>query len=242
MSPTARARSDRVYRLLLRLYPAEFREQYGRAMVDFHRDRVATARRDGTSMIALWTSTVFDVVRSGLAERFSDMVPGAIAREQLAQDVGYAMRGIARRPSFAAIVVATIALGVGANAAIFSVVNGVLLRPLVYPNADRIVSFGHEPPHWLTSDPDFLDYHREMRTLDGLAAYVQRDGTLVPTPASDPERIRLVRASDDFFPVLGVAPALGRTFATDEYASRIAPVVVISYPLWQRDFGGDPRV
>jgi putative ABC transport system permease protein len=233
---------DRVYRLLLRLYPADFRAQYGKAMIDFHRDRVAEARRQGRAMTALWLRTVFDVVSSALAERVRATVPGAVAREQIAQDVNYACRGIARRPSFSLIIVGTIALGVGANAAIFSVVNGVLLRPLVYPNADRLVSFGHEPPHWLTSDPDFLDYHREMKSLDGLAAYVRREATLSPSATAEPQRIRAVRASEDFFPVLGVAPALGRTFVRDEYDSRIAQVVVLSYSLWQRQFGGDPRI
>jgi putative ABC transport system permease protein len=211
-------------------------------MADFHRDRVATARREGTSMVTLWLSTVIDVVGSALAERVRDTVPGAVVREHIAQDVAYAVRGIARRPSFSIIVISTIALGVGANAAIFSVVNGVLLRPLVYPNAEQLVSFGHEPPHWLTSDPDFLDYHREMQTLDGLAAYTRRDGTLAATTAGEPQRVRVVRASEDFFPLLGVAPAAGRTFVADEYTGRIAQVVVLSYSLWQRQFGGDPRV
>ena len=242
MTGEPRGWGDRVYRLLLRLYPAEFREQYGRAMADFHRDRVATARRAGDSMVALWLRTCADIAASALAERARDAVPGAVVREQVAQDVAYAVRGLARRPGFAAIVIATIALGVGANAAIFSVVNGVLLRPLVYPHADRLVSFGHEPPHWLTSDPDFLDYHRVMRTLDGLAAYTRREGTLVASSAADPQRVRVVRASEDFFPLLGVAPTAGRTFVSDEYNSRISQVVVLSYSLWQRQFGGDPRI
>src|SRR5262249_5347902 len=138
--------------------------------------------------------------------------------------------------------VGTIALGVGANAAIFSVVNAVLLRPLVYPHAEQLVAFGHEPPHWLTSDPDFLDYHRDMRSFDGLAAYVRREGTLVAAANADPQRVRLVRASEDFFPLLGVAPAVGRGFASNEYDSRIAQVVLISHSLWQRQFGGDPRI
>jgi hypothetical protein len=242
MTGEPRGWGDRVYRLLLRLYPADFREQYGRAMADFHRDRVATARRAGDSMVALWLRTCADIAASALAERARDAVPGAVVREQVAQDVAYAVRGLTRRPGFAAIVIATIALGVGANAAIFSVVNGVLLRPLVYPHADRLVSFGHEPPHWLTSDPDFLDYHREMRTLDGLAAYTRREGTLVASSAADPQRVRVVRASEDFFPLLGVAPTAGRTFVSDEYNSRISQVVVLSYSLWQRQFGGDPRI
>src|SRR5689334_1411703 len=94
------------------------------------------------------------------------------------QDLGYAARGLARRPAFTSIVVATIAFGVGANAAIFSVVDGILLKPLPYPHAERVVSFGHEPPHWLASEPNFLDYRRELKSFDGLAAYTQTDATL----------------------------------------------------------------
>ena len=79
----------------------------------------------------------------------------------LMQDASYAVRGLLRRPAFAVVVLATLALGIGANAAIFSVVSGILLHPLPYPNAERLFSFGHEPPHWLTSQPDFLDYQAE---------------------------------------------------------------------------------
>src|SRR5262249_17512697 len=162
---------------------------------------------------------------SAFAERMRDAVPPSVAREQVMQDVSYAVRGIVKRPGFASIVIATIMLGVGANAAIFSVVNGVLLRPLVYPHADRLVSFGHEAPQGLGWDPDFLDYHGDMTTLDGLAAYTRRSGTLVASAASEPQRVRLVRASEDFFPVLGVAPTVGRTFAADEFTPRISQVV-----------------
>ena len=158
----------------------------------------------------------------------------------LSQDLGYAIRGLVRRPAFTIIVVATIALGVGANAAIFSVVNGILLRPLPYPRADRVVTFGHEPPHWLASEPDFLDYHRELRSFEALAAYSPNEVTL--TSGDNPEKLRMVRASEDFFPALGVKPLLGRAFSSDEYVGNPPRVLVISYGLWQRRFGGDPTV
>ena len=78
----------------------------------------------------------------------------------LLRDLRHGARGYVRRPVFTLIVVATIALGVGANAAIFSVVSGILLRPLPYPHAEQVFSFGHEAPEWLTSEPDYLDYRR----------------------------------------------------------------------------------
>src|SRR5262245_53351753 len=233
-------RGDRFYRTLLRLYPAEFRARYARAMTDFHRDRVAAARANGDSMTALWLRTIIDVVASATIEHAHSFFSGDAIMETILQDLGYAIRGLVRRPAFTTIVVATIALGVGANAAIFSVVNGILLRPLLYPNAERVASFGHEPPHWLASEPDFFGYRQGMASLAGLAAYIRRDATL--TGGEQPERVRIVRASEDFFPVLGVAPSIGRVFARDEFTPRVAQVVVISHSLWQRRFAGDPKI
>lgn len=160
--------------------------------------------------------------------------------ETLVQDLAYAVRNLVRRPGFAAIVIATIALGVGANAAIFSVVNGILLRPLPYPHADRLFSFGHEAPQWLTSQPDFVDYRAGMRTVDGLAAYTRLEGTL--TDGGEPERVRVVRGSEAFLPVLAVPPLLGRGFAAEEFVPKRTPVIIISYGLWQRRFGGDRSI
>ena len=158
----------------------------------------------------------------------------------LLRDLRYGARGFVRRPVFTLIVVATIALGVGANAAIFSVVSGILLRPLPYPHAEQVFSFGHEAPEWLTSEPDYLDYRREMTSLDGLAAYTRTEATL--TNGDNPQRVRLVRASDGFFRVLGVPAILGRTFQADEHVPRPAQVAVLSNALWRRSFGADPAI
>ena len=160
--------------------------------------------------------------------------------EWLLRDLKLGARAHARRPVFTLIVVATIALGVGANAAIFSVVSGILLRPLPYPHAEQLFSFGHEPPQWLTSEPDFLDYRRDMRTLDGLSAYTRSEATL--TDGETPQRIHLVRSTDGFFHLLGVPAALGRTFQADEHVPRPAQVVVLSDALWRRSFGADPSI
>jgi putative ABC transport system permease protein len=232
--------SDRFYRLLLRLYPGDFRQRYERAMTDFHRDRVAAARQARESMTVLWLRTVADVVTSAATEHTRNFFAEERVMETIAHDLAFGVRSLARRPAFTAIVVATIALGVGANAAIFSVVNGILLRPLPYPHAERLVSFGHEAPTWLTSEPNFVDYRRDMRSIEGLGAYSPRDGTL--TIGDQPERIHVVRASEDFFPVLGVKPMVGRAFASDEFVPRIAPVALISYALWQTRFAGDPKI
>jgi putative ABC transport system permease protein len=158
----------------------------------------------------------------------------------IGQDIRFAVRSLLRRPRFAAIVVSTIALGVGANAAIFSVVRGVLLRPLAYPEPDRVVAFGHKAPYWLASLPEYFDYKRELRSFESIAAFTQNEGNLA-TP-DEPERISVASVSPEFFPVLGMTPAIGRTFAPDEDMVAPATVVVMSYSLWQRRFGGDPRI
>lgn len=158
----------------------------------------------------------------------------------LGQDIRYALRGLARRPLFAAIVTATIALGVGANAAMFGVVRAVLLRPLPYPNPDRVVSVGHAPTIWLASAPEFFDYKRDVRGFERLAAFVQNEGNLASP--DEPERVAVAAVTPDFFPVLGMRPLLGRTFAPEEDRVMPATVVVLSYGIWQRRFGGDRQI
>ena len=235
-----RSLRSRAYELLLGLYPADFRLRYGRAIRDFHRDRVATSRAAGDSMLALWIAISIDTIRSAAGERARLVAAREGIMSTLAQDLRYAVRGLARRPAFTTMIVATIALGIGANAAIFSVVDGILIRPLPYPHPEQLVAFGHEAPQWLSSAPDFIDYRRDVRSLSGLAAYIQREATL--STSGDPQRVRVVRASDDFFPILGARPLVGRLFTADEFRTTVAPAVVLSYSLWRRAFGGDPAI
>ncbi len=233
-------RGERFYELLLELYPSDFRARYGRAMRDFQRDRLALAARSGESIAALWIRTVADVVVSAIAEHVRSFVSGGGVLETLRQDLAYAARGFRQRPRFAMLVIGTVALGVGANAAIFSVVSGILLRPLPYPREDQLFTFGHEPPQWLSSEPDFLDYKRQMKSISGLAAYVQRDATLGTDDRS--ERVAATRATEGFFDVLGATPIVGRTFAADDHVPKVATTAVLSYALWQRDFAGSRAV
>jgi putative ABC transport system permease protein len=215
---------ERLIRLLIRLYPRDFRERYGESLIAFHRERVQRATP------LAWIPITADHVVSAARERLSTIL----------RDVRYAARGIVRRPVFAAVVIGTIALGVGANAAIFSVVYGVLLRPLPYPGAERVVSFGHNAPYWLLSDPEFFDYRRELRSFTSLAAYTRGEANLLI--GDEPERVVLASVSPEFFPTLGVLPAMGRVFAPDEDLVMPAPVVVLSHGLWQRRFGGNSGV
>ena len=230
---------DRFIRALVRLYPARFRERYGAAMLAFHRER---AREGGLA----WYRVGWDHLTSAAAEHVrelrqpSDVGAAGGSPSLIGQDVRFAVRTLIRRPLFASVVVTTIALGVGANAAIFSVVRGILLRPLPYPQPDRVIAFGHKAPQWLASAPEFFDYKRDLRSFDGIAAFTQSEGNLA-TP-DEPERVSLAAVSPEFFPVLGVKPLVGRTFARDEDVVFPPTVVVLSYSLWQRRFGGDRAI
>jgi predicted permease len=158
----------------------------------------------------------------------------------LLQDLRLAVRGIVRHPAFSAVILGTLALGIGANVAIFSVVNGVLLRPLPFRDAARVVSLTQAPPYSSVSEPEFRDYRDGLKGLNGLAAYASGIGILVRSGES--QQVRAARVSDGFFSVLGTAPVAGRTFAPEEEVIGGARVVVISYGLWQRSYGGDGSI
>lgn len=155
-------------------------------------------------------------------------------------DARYGLRGLLKKPGFSAIILATVALGVGANTALFTVVNAVLIRPMGFRQPDRVVALEHLPPYTSVSEPEFEDYRRDAHAFRQLAAYAFSDVTL--TGADEPERVSVVRASEDFFNALGVAPARGRTFTTEEGRHGGPPVAMVSHGLWTRKFGADPHL
>jgi hypothetical protein len=145
--------SDWVFAALLRLYPREFRQRYGTAMRAFHRERMRAARQRGEFMPVVWVRVMLDAIGSAFAERTRTRdssgrlnIPPEKTVPHLRQDIAYSVRGLVRRPGFTLVVLATLTLGIGANAAIFSVVNGVLIRPLPYPEPERVFQFGHKAP------------------------------------------------------------------------------------------------
>ena len=231
--------SERLYSALLHLYPASFRERYGDAMLEFHRDRVREARLSGESLIALWFRTLVDVTSSSLIERARSLRGRSPVMDVVRQDVHYALRSLRRRPGFALVTISTLALGLGINAAIFSVAYGILLRPLAYADADRVVAFQHEAPQWLTSEPEFLDYQRELRSFSGLAAFTRGEVTL--SSDENPERLRVARVSEGFFEVLGVPAALGRVFGSYDHEAPFS-VVILSERFWNRRFDRDSGI
>ena len=163
------------------------------------------------------------------------------------QDVRYGARALWKSPGFTAVAVLAVALGVGANTAIFSVVNTVLLRALPYENSERLVTLytgrnPNAPPQGPLSYPDLLDYRAQVSSFEYLAGY-QGIGTVMSLGQGDePERVRGVEVMADLFPALGVRPARGRTFTREEDVEGGPPVIVISDGLWRRRFGSDPDI
>lgn len=159
--------------------------------------------------------------------------------ESLIKDIRYGIRSLAKRPGFTAIAVITLALGIGASTAIFSVVDGVLLRTLPYPNAEQIVQLREVNARGGQMDfaePNFLDVRARNRTFAAVAEY-GGDLTNV-TGGSEPVRAQTLTVSADFFNVLGTKPAMGRTFLPEESKPGGAPVAVVSYGFWQKLLGG----
>ncbi len=249
----------RIYRALLRAYPPSFRERHGPEMVRAFVSRLEEVRdREGALGLArLWGATLLDVTRNATALRWAALRDAATAGPGLRQDLRYALRSLAKSPGFAAVAVVTLALGIGANTAIFSVVNTVLLRPLPYEEPEELVLLWGEMtnrgvtefPH---SPPDFRDYQRESTLFEGIAAVVT-----FPQPVGgedgDPEQIETGAVSWNFFDVLGVEPALGRDFAPEDaepgepqpgQPPGFSPpaTAILSHRLWQQRYGADPDV
>ncbi len=160
-------------------------------------------------------------------------IRGIRSIDTLIQDLQYGVRMLRRNPGFTFVAVLTLALGIGANTAIFSVVNAVLLRSLPYRDPDRLVMVSFAERH-------FLEWRDQAKAFEQIAAYQIHTADL--TGSGEPERLFAGYVSADLFATLGIAPALGRAFTPAEDTVCGAPVVILSDGLWRRRFGGDPQV
>jgi putative ABC transport system permease protein len=241
-------RRDRVFAGLLKLFPSEFRGDFGDELrADFNDQEAAARRASPRAVVALWVRTLWDFVRRGPREHL----------DVLLRDARYGLRVLWRRPALAASAFVTLAVGIGLNTAAFSVVNGVLLRQLPYPSADRLVRIFEvsPPPEQAPTDVspgNFVDWAAETRTLDGIGLYGGRPGTLIAQ--SDPEWIYAMAVSQGLLDMLATPPMLGRLFVPGDFDTmrayyRIpgaerpddAPApraIILSYELWQRQFAG----
>ncbi|MGA8274551.1 MAG: ABC transporter permease [Candidatus Sulfotelmatobacter sp.] len=161
----------------------------------------------------------------------------------LIQDIRYSLRQLRRSPGFVAVAILTLALGIGANTAIFSVVNGVLLRPLAFKDPNRLVRVWHVPPAksfpgmttFTVSPANYLDWQKQNHVFEDMAIYTYREFTL--TGSGQPEQVDSGAVSSSFFTTLGVQPMLGRVFSAEEDSPGRSNVVVLSYRFWQEHFG-----
>ena len=168
---------------------------------------------------------------------------GFVWLEQFMQDIRYGIRGLRKSPGFTIVAVLTLALGIGANTAIFSVVQGVMLAPLPYPDPDKLVLIWQgnpHAPHVSMSLPDFRDWQREARSFEQIAAERWFEFNL--SGPGLPEHVNGYETSSNFFITLGVRPSLGREFSTDEDRPGGAPVALLSDKQWKNRFGGSMQV
>jgi predicted permease len=237
--------SRAAYRFLLGLYPRGFRDRFA---ADLEADFAELLGRRGA--LATWRRIVPDLIRSvplthAGARAARNQVRLTTAKGErpmrsLGSDLRHACRGLRKAPVFTAVTVITLAFGIGANSAIFSLVNAVLLRPLGYAEPERLMlvyeGFGG-PRKTGVSPPDYVDLTALQRPFSSIGAYRTTQYEL--SGSGEPERITGVRVSASVFPILGVPPAIGRTFEEpDDQLGR--DVAVLSHGLWQRRFGGDP--
>jgi putative ABC transport system permease protein len=243
MNARATSRSERVLRLLLHVYPASFRDGYAEDVVELFLDRSREVRsRHGWPGLAwLWARTVPGMIVHGLLERLSQ--PTRSGASNRGASIRTAMRSLVRSPALTAVIVSTLGVGIGANVALYSVLRGVLLKPLPYPDADRLVRLWETNPdidgalHG-PSPLNFADWAREPVGIESMAAWYLTSGTYRTDLWM--EEIRSAQVTVDFFRVLGVQPMHGRDFRPEEVV-RYGPVM-LSHRLWVRRFGSDPGV
>jgi putative ABC transport system permease protein len=222
----------RFYRALLHLYPAAFLAEYGDDMVaDAERQwRHATA----AARIFLMLGATADVLANATAVHW----------DILRQDVRYALRALRRTPAFTATALLLVAIGVGANTAAFSVTDFVLLRPLPFPEPDRLVKMWERVagfPRLELSPPNYLDWKRLTTSFSSMGAYWANASNMT-VPGADPERVEGASITWDLLPTLGVAPAIGRAFTAAEDQENAAGTIILSDGLWRGLFGADPGI
>lgn len=227
----------RIFRLLLRLLPAEFRDGYARDAEATFQAEAREARETGRrgAMWSLWCATAADVLTAAPREHL----------DILGRDVRVALRGMLSRPAHTLAAVGTVALGIGASVAMFTVIDGVLLAPLDYHDAGRLVFVGETTADGRggnTGYLSFVDLKTRARSLRHLAAATQSTATFTGE-GQDAERVNAMRVSADYFPMIGVAPAIGRAFtAAEDRPGAARRVVILSDDLWRRRFRADPAI
>ncbi len=222
----------RAYRLLLHLYPTSFRNEYGGEMCAVFARRRRNVR-GALGFVALWLNEIVDVTANACAVHW----------DILTSDLRYTLRTLSRAPGFTLTAILVVALGVGATTAAFSVTDFVLIRPLPFPDADRLVKLWETKPGYSRmelSPANYRDWRRGSRSFERIGAYHELDANMLGK--GEPFRIQGASVSADLFPTLGIRPVLGRSFVASDDRKGAPGTVILSYRMWQNDFGGDPGV
>jgi predicted permease len=222
----------RYYQMLLLLYPASFRAEYGEEMRAVFARRLRDAA--GLPGVAwLWIAAFFETLWDA----------AAVHSDILRQDLRYTARTLGRTPGFTLTAILVIALGVGANTAAFSVTDFVLIRPLAFPEPDRLVKLWENVPQYSRmelSPANYRDWKRMSRSFESMGAFTTQPVNLVGQ--GEPERIDAAAVTADLLPTLGVQPLMGRLFTAAEDQPGAAGTVILSYRMWQSEFGGDAEI
>src|SRR6202042_959382 len=227
---------SRALQFLMRLLPAEFRGDYGPEMEQVFAEQREEARRSGDKMgiLRLWWETAKGIFTTAPSEHWS----------MLKQDSGFALRMMRKNLGFTIAAIIVLGLGIGANTAIFSVVNAVLLKPLPYEHGERLLMLSQRtvPGGGVgrSSVPELNDYRAQSRSMDGIVEYHNMQFILLGR--AEPERVETGVVSWNFFDVFGVKPLLGRMFEPSDEKHDAPAVLLLSYEYWLRSFGGDPTV
>jgi predicted permease len=255
---------ERVYRALLALYPPRFRHTFALDLLEAFRDQRRDSQRAGTPAAAFWLGIVQDVFvhasaewattvwraarRDGTHTDREDSPMAAFRHALRLTELRFAARRLLHVRSFTVASVLVLSLGIGATTAVFSIVNGVLLRPLPYPRSDRLVALTHTiqvsgVQSVDQSDANVLFYQEHARAFDGIAATRLTDANLAaPSASGRPERVSAAQTSANLFDVLQVPPLLGRGFQSGEDRISASPVAILSYALWQSRYHGDRSI
>jgi putative ABC transport system permease protein len=229
--------SQRLFRALVRVLPFDFRTNYEGQMEGVFREQHREVEERGGFLgaLKLWKETIAGIFTTAPREHW----------QILTSDCSYALRMMGKNPGFTAVAVLTLALGIGANTAIFSVVHSVLLRALPYPQGQQLIFIRQQEKNlgiedWGFSVKEIEDYRAQNRTLSGLVEYHAMSFTLFGH--GDPERVRTGVVSANYFELFGVQPLLGRTFLPDDEKLGAPPVLLLSYEYWKSNFGSDPGI
>jgi putative ABC transport system permease protein len=228
--------ADRLYRALLRLFPFDFRSEFESEMEQtFREQRHYAKRRKGTlGLLALWWETIAGIFTTAPAEHFS----------MLRQDTRYALRMMRKNLGYTAVAIITLAMGIGVNTAIVSVIDAVLLKPLPYQQGDQLVML-HKRAEKAGmnvgfSVPEINDYRQQSGSLSELVEYHGMSFTLFSK--NEATRVRAGVVSDGFFRAFGVRPVLGRDFTPADDQPGAPAVLLLSYEYWKKHEGGDPNI